>query len=148
MRGAWLALLVTGLAASGLLIAPAGLAKAAPAWGAARQPATAAGQADGPEVVLINQPVRTVCTGHRFKVGVWFQRISGGSRAYRVAVSGPRHRRFFYRAGKAPSSHWLFWKVLAGRSGMYRTVYSSHKPGSKKWNRFVATTRARRCDGR
>jgi hypothetical protein len=141
MRGVRLALLVAGIAASALLVAPAGLAAAAPGGDAARQ-------ARAPEVVLINQPVRTVCTGHTFKVGVWFQRISGGSRAYRIAVSGPRHRRFFYRAGKAPSSHWLFWRVLAGRSGMYRTVYSSHRPGSKKWSRFAARTRARRCDGR
>ena len=141
MRGVRLALLVAGLAASALLVVPAGPAAAAPAGDAARQAAA-------PDVVLINQPVRTVCTGHTFKVGVWFQRISGGSRAYRIAVSGPRHQRFFYRAGRAPSSHWRFWRVLAGRSGKYRTVYSSHRPGSKKWSRFVARTRARRCIGR
>jgi hypothetical protein len=142
MRGVRLALLVAGLAASALLVAPAGLAAAA--QGGGRGPR----QVVAPEVVLINQPVRTVCTGHAFKVGVWFQRISGGSRAYRIAVSGPLHRRLFYRAGKAPSSHWRFWRVLAGRSGKYRTVYSSHRPGSKKWSRFVARMRARRCDGR
>ncbi len=97
--------------------------------------------------MLINQPVRTVCSGHRFTVGVWYQRTSGGSRAYRVAVSGPRHKRFFYRAGKAPAARWRFWKVLAGRAGKYRIVYSGHRPGSTKWTRFVTFTRAHRCDG-
>lgn len=98
-----------------------------------------------PAVVLINQPPRSVCVGHKFTVGVWFQRISGGSHAYRVAVTGPRHRRFFYRAGNAPSGHWRFWHVLAGRKGRYVTVYSGHRPGSSRWSRFRSVTRARRC---
>jgi len=82
MRGARLALLAVTLAGTALLGAPADLAGAAPA----SMPAA-------PAVVLINQPATSVCSGHRFTVGVWYQRISGGSRAYRVAVSGPRHRR-------------------------------------------------------
>ncbi len=140
MRGARFALLAVALAGTALLAAPAYLAGAAPASVEARMPA--------PAVVLINRPATSVCSGHRFTVGVWYQRISGGSRAYRVAVSGPRHRRFFYRAGKAPSAHWRFWKVLAGRAGKYRTVYSGHRQGSKMWTRFTAITRAHRCHGR
>jgi len=136
MRGARLALLAVTLAGTALLGAPADLAGAAPA----SMPAA-------PAVVLINQPATSVCSGHRFTVGVWYQRISGGSRAYRVAVSGPRHRRFFYRSGKAPSAHWRFWKVLAGRSGKYRTVYSGHRRGSTRWTTFTAITRAHRCHG-
>ena len=138
MRGARFAMLTTALAVLTLLAAPSGLARAAPAGA----------QTARPGVVLVNQPARSVCSGHRFTVGVWYQRKSGGSRAYRVAVSGPRHKRFFYRAGKAPSSHWLFWKVLAGRTGKYRTVYSGHRPGSKKWTTYTAVTRAHRCHGR
>jgi hypothetical protein len=137
MRGARFALL-TILAMTAFLAAPADLAGAGPA-----RAETAA-----PAVVLINQPARSVCSGHKFTVGVWYQRSSGGSRAYRVAVSGPAHTRFFYRAGKAPSSHWLFWRVLAGRAGKYRTAYSSHRPGSRKWTTYVAITRAHRCHGR
>lgn len=133
MRGARLGLLAATIACGALVAAPVGPAAAATARRAS------------PAVVLINQPARSVCVGRKFTVGVWFQQISGGSRRYRVAVSGPRHRRFFYRAGQAPASHWRFWKVLAGRAGRYRTVYSSHRPGSAKWTTYVATTRAHRC---
>ncbi|HEX6931351.1 MAG TPA: hypothetical protein VF162_04340 [Streptosporangiaceae bacterium] len=138
MRGARFAQLTTILAVAAVIAAPASLA------GAAQE----RGQAAAPGVVLINLPAPSVCSEHRFTVGVWYQKSSGGSRAYRVAVSGPAHKRFFYRAGKAPSSHWLFWKVLAGRAGTYRTAYSSHRPGSKKWTTYVAMTRAHRCHGR
>ena len=134
MRGA-LPVLLTAIVVSGAVIAaPASLARAS------ADPPVA------PHVVLINQPAPSVCTGHKFTVGVWFQQSSGGSRAYRIAIWGPAHRRFFYRAGKAPSSHWRFWHVLAGRSGRYKTVYSAHRPGSRKWTRSVAFTRAHRCN--
>jgi hypothetical protein len=102
-------------------------------------------RSSAPAVVLISQPPRSVCVGHKFTIGVWFQRISGGSSRYRVAVTGPRHRRFFYRAGKAPSGHWRNWHVLAGRRGKYVTVYSGHRPGSTTWTRYRATTWAHRC---
>jgi hypothetical protein len=125
-----------------VVVAPAGLAGAVQTRS---QAVAAPARASVPEVVLVNAPTRSVCAGHKFRVGVWFQQISGGSRAYRISVSGPRHRRFFYRAGKAPSAGWRFWKVLAGRAGKYRTVYSAHRPGSAKWTAFVAITRARRC---
>ena len=142
MRNVRLGLLAAVGACCAVVIAPAGPAGAVQAAGAA---AAAAARAFAPEVVLVNAPARSVCAGHKFKVGVWFQRISGGSRAYRISVSGPRHRRFFYRAGKAPSARWRLWKVLAGRAGKYRTVYSGHRPGSTKWTTFLAITRARRC---
>jgi len=135
MRGALSALLTAIIASGAVIAAPASLAHAT------ADPPVAA------HVVLINRPAISVCTGHKFTVGVWFQRSSGGSRAYRIAVSGPLHRRFFYQAGRAPSSHWRFWHVLAGRSGRYKIVYSSHRPGSRKWTRFVVYTRAHRCNG-
>ncbi len=94
--------------------------------------------------LLVNQPAASVCVGHTFTVGVWFQR-SGGSRAYRVAISGPRHVRFFYRHGLAPSSHWQFWKVRAGRRGTYITTYSGHWRHTGSWDTYRAITRARRC---
>ena len=116
---------------------------------AADRPAGAAVSGDArpsaPTMVLVNQPPPSACVGHKFTIGVWFQRISGGSRRYRVAVTGPRHRRFFYRAGRAPSGHWRFWHVLAGRKGKYVTVYSTHPPGSAKWTRYRAFTRAHSC---
>jgi hypothetical protein len=142
MRSVRLGLLAAIGACCAVVIAPAGSAGAAQA----RSQATAGpGRVSAPAVVLVNAPARSVCAGHRFKVGVWFQQISGGSRAYRIAVSGPAHRRFFYRAGQAPSAGWRFWKVLAGRAGKYRTVYSTHRPGSTRWTTFLAVTRARRC---
>lgn len=101
-----------------------------------------------PDVVLVNQPVSSVCTGHRFKVGVWYQSFSGGSRAYRIAIWGPRHIRFFYRSGLATAKHWRFWMVTAGRRGRYRIVYSGHRPGSKKWTKFQIFVHARRCSSR
>lgn len=101
-----------------------------------------------PAVVLVNQPVQSICSGHRFTVGVWYQSFSGGSRAYRVSIWGPRHVRFFFRHGLASAKHWRFWKVKAGRRGRYRVVYSGHKPGSKKWTRFQIFIHARRCSGR
>ncbi len=132
-------LLASAMACGAIVAATAGPAVASPAGAqAVRGPAAHS-------VVLVNQPARLVCAGHRFTAGVWFQRTSGGSDRYRVAVSGPRHRRFFYRAGKAPSARWRVWRVLAGRAGKYRTVYSGHRPGSSAWTRYVAVTRARRC---
>lgn len=101
-----------------------------------------------PAVVLINQPANSVCTGHRFKVGVWYQSFSGGSRAYRISIWGPRHIRFFYRHGLASAGHWRFWRIKAGRSGRYRVVYAGHRPGSKRWTRFQIIVRARRCSRR
>jgi hypothetical protein len=94
--------------------------------------------------LLVNQPATSVCVGHTFTVGVWFQR-SGGSRAYRVAISGPRHVRFFYRHGLAPSAHWQFWKIRAGRRGTYITTYSGHWRHTGSWDTYRAITRARRC---
>ncbi|HEX9031596.1 MAG TPA: hypothetical protein VF834_07095 [Streptosporangiaceae bacterium] len=98
-----------------------------------------------PAVVLVNQPAAVICSGRKFTVGVWYQQISGGSRAYRVAIYGPRHTRFFYRHGRAPAAHWRFWRVLAGRAGKYHTFYSTHRPGSATWSTYRVVTRARRC---
>jgi hypothetical protein len=117
------------------------------AWaGAQRARAIAAPAA--PAVVLINQPAGSLCSGHRFKVGVWYQSFSGGSRAYRISIWGPRHIRFFYRHGLASAKHWRFWKVKAGRRGRYRIVYAGHRPGSKKWTKFPIIIHARRCSRR
>jgi hypothetical protein len=116
-----------------------------PAASAQSASAGSAARLSAPAVVLINQPAARICVGHTFTVGVWFQQLSGGSRAYRIAVSGPRHRRFFYRHGTARSSSWRFWKIRAGRRGKYRTLYFSHRPGSAKWSKYTAMTRARRC---
>lgn len=104
--------------------------------------------AAAPAVVLVNQPVQSVCSGHRFTVGVWYQSFSGGSRAYRISIWGPRHIRFFFRHGLASAKHWRFWKVKAGRRGRYRVVYSGHKPGSKKWTKFQIFIHARHCSQR
>jgi hypothetical protein len=142
MRSVRLGLLAAVGACSAVLIASAGQAGAVQAGS---QAVAGLARASVPAVVLVNAPARSVCAGHKFKVGVWFQQISGGSRAYRIAVSGPLHRRFFYRAGTAPSAGWRLWKVLAGRAGKYHTVYSTHRPGSTKWTTFLAVTRARRC---
>ena len=132
-----LAAIVTGCA---ILAVPATALPAAAAMSGPARPSA-------PAVVLVNQPQRSVCVGHKFTIGVWFQRMSGGSRRYRVAVTGPRHRRFFYRAGRAPSAHWRLWHVLAGRRGKYVTVYSGHRPGSAKWTRYRVVTWAHRCPG-
>lgn len=99
-----------------------------------------------PGVVLVNQPVGRVCLGKKFRVGVWFQRQqSGGSRAYRISVYSPRHKRVFFRHGQAPSAHWAFWHIPAKLAGQYHTVYSAHwhKPGV--WSKYRVATKARRC---
>lgn len=106
---------------------------------------TASVAAAAPAVVLINQPVSTLCAGQKFRVGVWYQSFSGGSRAYRISIWGPRHIRFFYRHGLASAKHWRFWMVKAGRRGRYRIVYSGHRPGSKKWTRFQIVIHANHC---
>jgi hypothetical protein len=98
-----------------------------------------------PAVVLVNQPVKALCAGHKFTVGVWYQKFSGGSRAYRISISGPRHLRFFYRSGMASAAHWQMWKVRAGRRGQYRIVYSGHKPGSAKWSKYRVVVTAKHC---
>ncbi|HUJ06451.1 MAG TPA: hypothetical protein VLX31_10135 [Streptosporangiaceae bacterium] len=122
---------------SGLMVITAGQSAAL-----ARSAAVAS---ESPAVVLVNQPARSVCAGHRFTVGVWFQQFSGGSRAYRIAISGPRHRLFFLRHGQAPTAHWRFWRVLAGRAGRYHTTYYGHRLGSARWTPYRALTIARRC---
>jgi hypothetical protein len=132
-----LAMLSATILAMGIAVAPASLAAGAVSV-RPEQPAA-------PAVVLVNQPVKSLCAGHRFSVGVWYQSISGGSRAYRISIWGPRHVRFFYRAGQASSAHWRMWKVLAGRHGRYRIVYSGHKPGSAKWSKYTVLVSAKRC---
>jgi hypothetical protein len=95
-------------------------------------------------VVLVNQPARRVCLGRSFTVGVWFQQ-SGGSRAYRLSVYNPRHKRVFFRRGHAPSSHWAFWKIPAKLAGTYHTAYSAHWRHPTTWTVYRVPTRARRC---
>lgn len=131
MRVRRLALLTAAVVTATMTFAPSGVA--APA---------------APAVVLVNQPVHSMCSGHRFTVGVWYQAFSGGSRAYRISIWGPRHIRFFYRFGLASARHWRFWKVKAGRRGRYRVVYSGHRPGSSKWTRYQVIINARRCSRR
>lgn len=93
--------------------------------------------------VLVNQPASRVCIGKTITVGVWYQQISGGSRAYRVDVYGPTGRRIFARAGRAPSAGWKFWRVRLGHAGRYRTDYHFREHGT--WHKYGVTTRARRC---
>lgn len=107
---------------------------------------TAAQAAGRPGVVLVNQPVRRVCTGKTFRVGVWFQRQqSGGSRAYRISVYTPRHKRVFFRRGQAPTAHWAFWRIPAKHAGAYHTVYSAHWRSAGTWTRYRVATTAHRC---
>jgi hypothetical protein len=96
------------------------------------------------DIVLINQPYRSVCTGRTFTVGVWYQ-PSGGSRAYRVTVYNPHGVRIFHRSGRAPSAHWAFWKIRAKRIGKYRTVYSGHWKKRSAWSTYRTVTKAHRC---
>lgn len=96
-------------------------------------------------MVLVNQPASSVCVGHTFKVGVWYQQYSGGSRAYRVAVYGPAGKRLLYKHGRAIAAHWRFWKVRAARPGKYHTVYSGHWRHPKRWDHYKVTTKASRC---
>jgi hypothetical protein len=94
--------------------------------------------------VLVNQPVSSVCVGKSFRVGVFYQRYSGGSRAYRVAVYNPQGRRILYRHGRA-STTWKFWTIHPKLTGVYRTVYSGHWRSPKVWTKYRATTRSRHC---
>lgn len=135
-----LAVLISAIGSVAMVAAPPANAATATAVSAQQAAAPAS-----PAVVLVNQPAHSICSGHTFTVGVWYQAISGGSRAYRISIWGPRHRRFFYRHGIASASHWRFWKVRAGRRGRYRVVYSGHRPGSGKWSRYQIVTHARRC---
>ena len=105
----------------------------------------AASAAPADAMVLVNQPASSVCVGHMFKVGVWYQQYSGGSRAYRVAVYGPSGKRLLYKHGRASSAHWRYWKVRATRVGKYHTVYSGHWKHAKRWDHYKVTTKARRC---
>jgi hypothetical protein len=143
---AWKLALVTAVACAAVAVAPSGLAATSATVQEQRVAALAAPAA--PDVVLINQPVSSLCAGQKFTVGVWYQAFSGGSRAYRISIWGPRHIRFFYRHGLASSKHWRFWKVTAGRRGLYRAVYSGHRPGSANWSRYQVIVHARRCSRR
>jgi hypothetical protein len=93
--------------------------------------------------VLVNQPASSVCVGKTFKVGVWYQQFSGGPRAYRVAVYNPSWRRVLYKHGRAPSSHWKFWRIRASRTGKYHTVYRIRYKG--RWVPYRTVTQAHRC---
>ncbi len=105
----------------------------------------AASAAPAGAMVLVNQPANSVCVGHTFKVGVWYQQLSGGSRAYRVAVYGPAGKRLLYKHGRASAAHWRFWKVRAARPGKYHTVYSGHWKHPRRWDHYRVPTKARRC---
>lgn len=123
-----------------LLVIAALLAPAAPVAASA-----ATGHGAVPDVVLVNQPAGSVCVGRTFRVGVWYQQDSGGSRAYRVAVYNPHGKRILYRHGRASSGRWKFWTIRPKLTGRYRTVYSGHWKNPAVWTRYRATTRSRRC---
>jgi hypothetical protein len=90
--------------------------------------------------VLVNQPAQHVCVGHSFKVGVWYQSYSGGSRKYRVRVFAPNGTKLLDRHGKAHSAHWKYWHIQATSHGTYRTKYNT--PNGKP---YIAKTHARSC---
>lgn len=147
MRVSKLTLLTVAIVATGVATASPGTA-ATVASSRTTQHVTAkvvTMTAVSPAVVLVNQPANSICSGRKFKVGVWYQSFSGGSRAYRVSIWGPRHKRFFFRQGLASPKHWRFWRVLAGRHGRYRVVYAGHKPGSTKWTRFQSIVHVKHC---
>jgi hypothetical protein len=121
-----------------LAVTASALAAAAPAAAAPAGRVT-------PAMVLVNQPAAAVCVGKTFKVGVWYQQISGGSRAYRVAVYNPNGKRILYRHGMAPSARWKFWKIRPRLAGKYRTVYSGHWRSKTRWSKHRAATRSHRC---
>jgi hypothetical protein len=73
--------------------------------------------------VLVNQPRTQVCVGHTFRVGVWYQAFSGGSRHYRVRVWNPAGRKLLDVSGRASSDAWRFWRIHPHRTGVFRTVY-------------------------
>ena len=110
----------------------------------ASAPATSAVREMRPEVVLVNQPASTVCVGHKFTVGVWYQSSSGGSRAYRIAVYNPMGRVVFWTKGYASSTAWRLWHIRARRTGTFRTVYHT-KNTSGQWIKYVAYTRSHSC---
>jgi hypothetical protein len=116
----------------------------------AAAPASAAASAHQvkPAMVLVNQPFSTVCVGRSFRVGVWYQQLSGGSRAYRVAVYNPRGRRILYKHGRAPSGQWKFWSIHPKLTGRYHTVYSGHWKQQSVWTKYRVTTRSRQCGPR
>jgi hypothetical protein len=101
-------------------------------------------QAATPDVVLVNQPASKVCVGHKFTVGVWYQQISGGSRAYRTLVYNPSWTLIFHRSGLASPTAWTFWHIRASRIGNYHTTYKIRN-GSGQWIRYRAVTRSHRC---
>jgi hypothetical protein len=97
-----------------------------------------------PHLVLVNQPARWVCVGNRFRVGVWYQQSSGGSRAYRVLVYNPSWKLIFYRHGLASSAAWKIWRIRAWRTGHYHTTYKT-KNSSGQWIKYRTVTRSHRC---
>jgi hypothetical protein len=92
--------------------------------------------------VLVNQPASSVLVGNTFRVGVWYQQFSGGSRWYSVAVYNPAGHRVLNERGYAPSAHWRFWKIRAQMAGKYLTVYRGITNG-KAWA-YRVITRAHR----
>lgn len=92
--------------------------------------------------VLVNQPASSVRVGNTFRVGVWYQQYSGGSRWYSVAVYNPAGHRILNQHGSAPSTHWRFWKIQARTTGKYLTVYRGITQG-KAWV-YRVTTHAHR----
>jgi hypothetical protein len=93
--------------------------------------------------VLVNQPASRVCVSRTFKVGVWYQDFTGGSRAYRLDVYGPGGSRILHKHGDASATAWKFWHVRATRTGKYRTVYFTRSKGA--WHPYRAATKAHRC---
>jgi hypothetical protein len=94
-------------------------------------------------VVLVNQPPAGICVGHTFKVGVWYQQFSGGSRRYRVTVYNPQGNLILHKRGLAPSSHWLLWPVTAAQTGDYHTTYRTIVNG--QWRPYRVTTVSHNC---
>ena len=90
--------------------------------------------------VLVNQPAASVCEGHTFQVGVWYQSYSGGSRHYRVRVYNPRGVKILDKRGFASAVSWRFWTIRTHRVGRFTTIYNL-----PHLDPYVVYTRSKLC---
>src|SRR5260370_13573912 len=99
---AWKLAVVTTVACAAVGVAPSGLAATSATVQAQRMAAVAAPAA--PAVILINQPLSSLCVGNKFTFGVWYQEISGGSSTFTISLSGTRTIICSLRLAQPPST--------------------------------------------
>lgn len=75
--------------------------------------------------VLVNAPAPSVSCRSGIKVGVWYQRFTGGPRWARIAIRSASGRTVWHRSVTA-TPRWRYWRFRGACGRRYSVVYQTH----------------------